>query len=234
MLHLSITIVSRAEGEKVIEFSFEYGTRLMSSPERYLLSVFFNNVFNSLTLVQKLNDNELYDIGIARFNRISMPQMKKEKQIKGGDYQCKFYNHIVCIKWYDNKSLMLLRSDLDEITSILTMQRRLKCSSSKIPVNCPNTIKLYNSKMNGVDLLHQLKSAYQINRRLKFRFYFHLFFDLFDAALTNSFIVYENLENEDLNLKELKICIALKQIAFFISRKLSSPKHRPPKRTKAQ
>ena len=66
---------------------------------------------------------------------------------------------------------MLLGSHLGEITSISTVQRKLKGSSSKISVNCPNSIKLYNSKMGGVDLMDQLKLAYQLDRRLKFRFY---------------------------------------------------------------
>ena len=128
------------------------------------------------------------------------------------DYQRKFYNHIACIKWYDNKSMMLLGSHLEEITSISTVQTRLKCSSSMIPVNCPNEIKLYNSKMGEVDLMDQLKSAYQLDRRSKFRFYLLVFFDLFDVALVNSFIVYKKLENKDLTLKEFKIFIALKLI----------------------
>ena len=66
------------------------------------------------------------------------------------------------IKWYD-KSMMLLRSHLEEITSISTVQRRLKGSSSKIPVNCLNGIKLYNIKMSGADLMDQLKSAYKLD-----------------------------------------------------------------------
>ena len=150
------------------------------------------------------------------------------------DYQRKFYNHIACIKWYDNKSMMLLGSHLEEITSISTVQTRLKCSSSMIPVNCPNEIKLYNSKMGEVDLMDQLKSAYQLDRRSKFRFYLLVFFDLFDVALVNSFIVYKKLENNDLTLKEFKIFIALKLIASFVSRKLSCPNHRPSKCSKAQ
>ena len=44
--------------------------------------------------------------------------------MKPGFYQLKFYNHIACMKWYDNKSVMLLGSYLEEITSILTVQRR--------------------------------------------------------------------------------------------------------------
>ena len=118
---------------------------------------------------------------------------------------------------------MLLGSHLEEITSISTLQRRSKGSSPKIPANCPNGIKLYNSKMGGVDLMDQLKSAYQLDRRSKFGFYLRLFFGLFDVALVNSFIVYKKLENKDLTLKEFKICIALKLIASFISQKLSCP-----------
>ena len=107
-------------------------------------------------------------------------------------------------------------------------------SSSKIPVNCPNGITLYNSKMGGVELMDQLKSAYQLDRRSKFRFYLSLCFDLFNFALVNSFIVYKKLENKDLTLKEFKICIALKLIASFVSQKPSCPNHRPSKRTEAQ
>ena len=95
------------------------------------------------------------------------------------------------------------------------MQRRLKNSSSKIPVNCPNGIKLYNNKMDGVDLMDQLNSAYQLDRSSKFRFDLSLFSDLFDVALINSFIVYEKLKNKYVTLKEFEICIALKMIASF-------------------
>ena len=163
-----------------------------------------------------------------------MPQMKKHKEMKRGDYQCKFYNNITCIKWYDNKSVILVRSHLEEITSLSTAPRRLKVSSSKIPVNCPNRIKLYNSKMGGVDFMVQLKSAYQLDRILKFRFYLRLFFDLFDVALVSSFIVYKKLENKDLTLKQFKTCIALKLIASFVSRTLSCPDHRRSKHIKAK
>ena len=196
--------------------------------------VFFDNFFNSPTLIQKLHDNGLYGLGTARSNRINMSQMKKNNEIKWGDYQWKFYNHITCIKWYGNKSMMIIRSHLEEIISTSTVQRRLKGSLSKIPVNCPSDITLCNSQMGGLELMDQLKSAYQLDRRLKFQFYLSLFFDLFDVALADSFIVFKKLENKDLTLKEFKVCIALKLIVSFISRRLSCPNHRPSKRTKAQ
>ena len=110
---------------------------------------------------------------------------------------------------------MLLGSHLEEIASMSTLGRRLKSSSSKIPVNFPNVVKLHNSKMGAVDFMDRLKSAYQLDRRSKFRFDLRLFFDLFDVALVDPFIVYKKLENKDLTLKEFKICKALKLIASF-------------------
>lgn len=69
---------------------------------------------------------------------------------------------------YDYKSVLLLGSDVEEITSIFTKQMLLKGSASKIDIICPNAIELRNSKMGGVDLMDQLKSAtYQLDRRSK-------------------------------------------------------------------
>ena len=82
---------------------------------------------------------------------------------------------------------MVLASHLKEITSISTVQRKLKGSSSKILVNYPNGIKLFNSKIGGVNLIDQLMSPYQLDRRWKFQFYPCFFFDLLDDALVNFF-----------------------------------------------
>ena len=84
--------------------------------------MFFDNFFNSPTLIKKLHDNELYGLGTSHSDRINMLLIKKSKEMKRGDYKCKFYNHIACIKWYD-KSMMLLGSHLEELTSISTVQR---------------------------------------------------------------------------------------------------------------
>ena len=166
--------------------------------------VFFDHFFHSPTLIQKLLDNVLHGVSTACSNRINIPQMEKGKEIKQRGCQCKFYNHIACIKWYyENKSVMLLGSYLEKITSISTVQRRLKDSSSRIPLNCSIGIKLYNRKIGGIDLMNQLKSAYQLDGRSKFWFYLRLFFDLLNVALVNSFIVYKKLENKLFQLKTI-------------------------------
>ena len=44
--------------------------------------VFFCNFFNSPNLIQKLYDNGLHSLGTARSDRINIPQMKKDKDMK--------------------------------------------------------------------------------------------------------------------------------------------------------
>ena len=82
----------------VLEYVYQEYYRLMPSPERYLLSHVFDNFLNSPTLIQKFHDNGLYGLSKVRSDRINMPQMKKDKEIKWGDYRCKFCNHLAFIK----------------------------------------------------------------------------------------------------------------------------------------
>lgn len=89
--------------------------------------------------------------------------MKKDNEMDKEDFQCKLYKSIAGIKWYDNKSIL-------QITSIFTVKKKFRGSASKSNINCPNVIKFYNCKMGGVNLMDQSKSAYQLDRRLKFRF----------------------------------------------------------------
>ena len=44
--------------------------------------VFFDNFFNSSTLIQKLHDHGLYGSGTAHSHRINMSHMKKDKEMK--------------------------------------------------------------------------------------------------------------------------------------------------------
>ena len=43
--------------------------------------VFFDNFFNSPTLIRTLHDKGLHGLGTARSDRINMPQIKKDKEM---------------------------------------------------------------------------------------------------------------------------------------------------------
>ena len=51
---------------------------------------------------------------------------------------------------------------LEEYDKVLTVTRRVKGQSTKIPVPWPEIIKGYNSGMGGVDLLDQKAASYKL------------------------------------------------------------------------
>ena len=61
-----------------------------------------------------LHEDGLYGLEIAGCNRKNISEMKKDKEISRGDFQCKFCKSIACIKLYDNKSVSLVGSNLEK------------------------------------------------------------------------------------------------------------------------
>ena len=115
-----------------------------------------------------------------------------------GDYS--YSENIICFKWYENKSVLLLAANVDGMSGVPNIMRRTKASATQAPVSSPSIIKLYNNDMNGVDIVDQKTAAYRIDRKSKYRFYLRIFFDLMDVALVNSHIVYTKLDNDILLL----------------------------------
>ena len=146
-----------------------------------------------------------------------------------GDADFQFSKNIICCKWYDNKAVLLLATNVEGMSGSSNVMRRMKGSSTKTPVPCPNIIKMYNNGMGGVDLMDQKTAAYRLDRKSKFRFYLRIFFDLLDVALFNSHIVYSKLGNE-LSLLNYKVVVANSLIGRYSNRQRAFPMTRPSKR----
>ena len=156
-------------------------------------TLFLDNFFNNPSLIGKLFDDGIYAIGTVRSNRKQIPTVKPDKGMKRRDVEFQYSENIISCKWYDNKAVLLLSTNVEGMDSCSNVLRRMKGSANKIPINCPNLVKLYNNGMGGVDIMDQKTAAYRLDRKSKFRFYFRIFFDLMDVALVNSFIVFEAL-----------------------------------------
>ena len=74
-----------------------------------------------------------------------------------------------------------------------TVLRRKK-DGSRVPVECPDSIILYNKYMGGVDRGDQLRGYYCCRTKSK-KFYKYLFYFLFDVAITNAFILYKHFHS---------------------------------------
>ena len=64
---------------------FNLGSSVVLELYQVLKDTHVDTFLNSSILIQKLHDNGLYGLGTARSDRINMPQMKKDKEIKRGD-----------------------------------------------------------------------------------------------------------------------------------------------------
>ena len=145
----------------------------------YVLYIY--NHFNSPSLIEKLFERNVYDIGTVRKDRkFMLPLMKVDKEMQRG--------------WMDNKSVIMLSTAVDGFNTLAAVQRRQKESATaKSTFNCPTVVKLYNSGMGGMGLLDQRAAACRLYRKSRCRFYLHIFFDLWDIARTNAFIVFNIL-----------------------------------------
>ena len=88
----------------------------------------------------------------------------------------------------------------------------------------PETIKDYNSGMDGVDLLDQKTAAYKLDRKSSGgRYYLRLYFDLIDISVVNSHAIYIVLYPKGMELLEFKIVLARSLIGAYNSRSRNTP-----------
>ena len=95
--------------------------------------------------------------------------------VKRDDIGFQHANNVVTVKWFDNCGVTMIGTCLVECNKVSTVTRKVKRQSTKIPVPCPEIIKNYNSRMEGVDLLNQ-NSRLQIRTSSGGRYYLRLFF----------------------------------------------------------
>ena len=171
---------------------------------------------------------------LVRANRKHMPILKQDKEMKWGEHDWFFANHLSAIKSMDNKSVILLSNYLNP-TETQQIDRRVKGSPDKVKVACPTVIHEYNQFMGGVDLSDQMKVTYEVDRRSKFRFYLRVFFDFLDIAVVNSNIVYNKIASTpSMILLDFRYSIAQNMIWKFSGRKRAVPLSRPSKRLRRQ
>ena len=125
-------------------------------------------------MIAKLFDLGIYGIGTVRQNRKMMPKLPGDKSMKRGDiYQ--YSEKVICVKWKDNRGVVLVGSNIDGADDSSSVQRREKGNSSKTSFPCPHLVKSYNKGMEGVDLLDQFTSTYRLGRNSNNRYYLCLF-----------------------------------------------------------
>lgn len=191
--------------------------------------IYIDNFFNSPLLQLKLQEQHIYLCGTVRVDRKHMPKnLKPDKDLKRGESQMLSANGITCVKWMDNRSVVMLSNFINSTDSV-TVSRRQQKSAERIQIPCPEIIVAYNKFMGGVDLMDQKKTAYEVDRKSKIKYYLRIFFDLIDISVNNAHCIFTQL-NQSLNPQTKPITplqyrqmIARFLIGSYTNRKRSIP-----------
>ena len=118
--------------------------------------VYMDNFFSSVKLANKLKPKGSRMIGTTRTDRKGWPKnlkvlTKLNKQMKRGECQTKIVDEVQCLVWKDRKVVPIINT-ISNPNNVFQVMRRNK-DGTRSPVPCPDSVRLYNSYMGGVDLL---------------------------------------------------------------------------------
>ena len=188
--------------------------------------VYMDNFFSSVALADYLKSKDTYTIGTARVSYKGWPLELKDmkalnKSLERGAHRSKILdNDVQCLVWKDKKAMAFI-STISAPSAETQVSRRNK-DGSRSEISCPNTVKLYNAHMGGVDLFDSRRKTYSCSRKSK-KWWLRLFYFLLDTAVTNSYVIYkETPGTKPLTLKDYTIAIADEMMSIFSSRKRKS------------
>ena len=101
----------------------------------------------------------------------------------------------------------------------MTISRQQK-TGTRVDIQCPEAVQLYNFFMAGVDKNDQLRWYYAVRTKSN-KNYKYIFWFLFDVAIVNAFILYQRVPTvgKKLTLKEFHVELAKQMIGTYNSRK---------------
>lgn len=165
-------------------------------------SVYIDNYFVSVFLMEDLKNVGINACGTINIDRKHLPKFKETKHMARGESEWFISNNgVSAMKWIDNKPVHLVSNFHDP--SETTLVKRKQQDGNRINVTCPVAISDYNLHMNCVDKFDQRKSAYEISRKSR-KWWHRIFFYLTDAAVVNAFAIHNCLPFERLDLKTFR------------------------------
>lgn len=167
--------------------------RSIRNPE--ISTVTFDNWYSGVPLVTYLKkEMGIHSLGTIKPNRMDkcdfLP-VKKFKHLPRGSSESKINKDgVILIKWLDSKPVHVV-STFVGVRPQGEILRYIKEAKGKVPVPCPQAIKVYNSTMGGVDLSDMLMSLYSIPAKSSRRYYFPMVGYLLDMCVTNAWLLYK-------------------------------------------
>ena len=190
--------------------------------------LYFDNYFSSISLLSKLFEDGTHACGTVRTNRKGYPSeiSDEAKRFNRGQFCFRQCGNLVATAWKDKVVNMV--SMLASPTDTTSVNRRQK-DGTRIAVECPLCVALYNQYMGGVDLGDQLRGYYHVRLKCT-KNYKYIFWFLFDVSTTNAYILYsfDVRTGTPMTLKQFRMKLAEQLIGTYKSRKrIGRPRKRP-------
>ncbi|KAF0690958.1 Uncharacterized protein FWK35_00038029, partial [Aphis craccivora] len=188
--------------------------------------LYMDNFFTSVPLLNYLKTKKIHACGTIKALRKYSPKMKPDSTLKIGDYDWEMsdQNDVSIIKWKDKRIVNLL-SNFHDPKNVTHVKRKAKDGTvSMIP--CPIVLQDYNSNMNCVDKFDQNKKTYQIDRKSQ-KWWHRIFFFFFDATIVNARILYNEITNENMSMKEFRRNVSRDLVAKTLVEKRRSSTDSP-------
>lgn len=88
-------------------------------------------------LINKLFDKGIYAVGTLRRNKKPIVQIKIDKKMKRSVVGFKYSVKVLCCKWFNDKSVLILASNIEVMDTCTTVSGSMKSSSWKTLITCP-------------------------------------------------------------------------------------------------
>lgn len=162
-------------------------------PEGSGYSVFVDNFFTSLRLLDELKKHGHDGTGTIRVNRVEKAPLldnKDAKKLQRGD--CHQLTDIMSgttlVQYHDN-NIVILASNKCGVAPLGTCTRWSAKDRKRVAIRQPSCISQYNLYMGGVDRLDQNISVYRVSIRMK-KWYWQLLMFLLNASMNNAYQLY--------------------------------------------
>ena len=163
-------------------------------------NVICDNYFSSLKVSNSLMENKCSFVGTVRQNRRELP---REALVKQDVYDTKIFietekeTSLTAYQCKKNKKVLLLSS----------LHKDVKIPEANNPKHKPETVLFYNKNKVAVDVIDQMTRMYSVKAASR-RWPNHVFYNVIDLALINSWMLYITVNNSSITRKQYiqKVC----------------------------
>lgn len=154
--------------------------------------LFTDRYYSSIPLAKALHDNHTAFTGTFVRDRVDLPDpIRAGETPKEGEVIAFRDSHLMALTWRAKKKkapVIIVSTECS--AQLVTVPSRYPGVAAQ---EKPTAVNSYNHNMNGVDISDQYSVSYPFTRKT-IKWWRKVFFWLLDASITNSYILYKELE----------------------------------------